>query len=193
MGPRTRPATNRGDTHAIHEQPRPQTRRTGRRHRQPAAGRRRPAGDRTARLCRPGPAERRQLVGQHRVPRRHHRRRGHARPRGRGRRGAHHGRAEHHRHPAVNTVRVELRVGETDTRTRGYRHLFVASPASGREVAVSDVDTAPHYTAAWLYLWDARDLLRYLAHTRRVPAADGHPDLWYFVATLELPDDRTTA
>jgi hypothetical protein len=85
-------------------------------------------------------------------------------------------------------VRIELRVGEIDAKRRGYRHLFVAGPASGREVAVSHTDPAPHQQAARLFMWDARHLLRHLEHIRRVPATATTPALWIFVATLELTD-----
>jgi hypothetical protein len=82
---------------------------------------------------------------------------------------------------------MELRVGEVDGTHRGCRHLFVASPASGRTVKVSATNPAPHRAAALLYLEGHRQHIRTVELVERRPAADGHPDIWSFVATLELP------
>jgi hypothetical protein len=90
-------------------------------------------------------------------------------------------------------LRLELRVGEVDGTHRGCRHFFVASPASGHAVKVSATNPAPHRAAAILYLLPHRGALRAVEFVERRPAADSHPDIWTFVATLELPDDRTTA
>lgn len=84
-------------------------------------------------------------------------------------------------------VRLELRVGEVDGTHRGCRHMFVASPASGRAVKVSATNPQPHRAAALLYLEAHRHYLHTVELIERRPAIDSQPVLWVFVATLEIP------
>jgi hypothetical protein len=88
----------------------------------------------------------------------------------------------------MSTVLLQLRVGLVpDVPHRRAWHLFVASPASGREILVSASNPSPHRAAVFLYLAGHRQHIRTVELIERRPAADGHPDIWYFVATLELP------
>lgn len=87
----------------------------------------------------------------------------------------------------MTTVRLELRVGDTDGTHRHCRHMFVASPASGRLVRVSATNPAPHQAAAYLYLEAHRQHIRTVKLVDRREATATTPALWVFVATLELP------
>jgi hypothetical protein len=87
----------------------------------------------------------------------------------------------------MSTVLLELRVGETDTTHRGCRHMFVASPASGRTVLVSATNPTPHRAAALLYLGGHLGHLLDLQLIERREATARTPAIWSFVATLELP------
>lgn len=87
----------------------------------------------------------------------------------------------------MSAVRLELRVGEVDGTHRGCRHMFVASPASGRAVKVSATNPAPHRAAALLYLEAHRQHIRTVEFIERREATVLTPARWVFVATLELP------
>jgi hypothetical protein len=87
----------------------------------------------------------------------------------------------------MSTVLLELRVGDTDGTHRGCRHMFVASPASGRVVRISATNPAPHQAAVFVYLEAHRQHIRTVQLVERRPATAATPALWVFVATLELP------
>ena len=89
-------------------------------------------------------------------------------------------------HPGL-LVRLELRIGDANEPCRSCRHMFVASPASGRVVLVDASSATPHRDAALLYL-GARSRCHTLELVHRREATDSVPAIWTFVATLELPD-----